>query len=151
MALRGRRREVRDRMIQTVQPGMRAGTVHVPASKSMAHRQLIAAALSEEPCTVICDGVSKDIEATARCLNALGAEISYEESGNAFRVIGVKRGKEQVPEGAYSDLFCVLIVIKPLSKGQRMVPLLELCDYKKTKGLQFGKIYCKNNASFSCK
>ena len=79
-------------MIQTVQPGMRAGTVHVPASKSMAHRQLIAAALSEEPCTVICDGVSKDIEATARCLNALGAEISYEGGGNAFRVIGVERG-----------------------------------------------------------
>ena len=106
MALRGRRREVRDRMIQTVQPGMRAGTVHVPASKSMAHRQLIAAALSEEPCTAICDGVSKDIEATARCMNALGAEISYEESGNAFHVIGVERGKEQAPEGAYFDLFC---------------------------------------------
>lgn len=63
-------------MTRTVLPGMRRGSVKIPASKSQAHRYLICAALSERPSDIYCDGMSKDILATADCLNALGAGIS---------------------------------------------------------------------------
>ncbi len=63
-------------MIHTVLPGPRRGSLRVPASKSVAHRLLITAAFSAEPCVLACDGISNDIAATIRCLNALGAEIT---------------------------------------------------------------------------
>lgn len=57
------------------------GTVRAPSSKSEAHRALIAAALAYlygaggRPRTVRCPDLNEDIEATARCLSALGAGI----------------------------------------------------------------------------
>ena len=62
-------------MIETVIPGARHGTVKIPASKSQAHRLLIEAALGTTETALSCDGISKDIAATAACLNALGADI----------------------------------------------------------------------------
>lgn len=53
------------------------GTVSAIASKSRAHRLLICAALSENNTSVICSETSDDIDATVRCLNALGAKIVY--------------------------------------------------------------------------
>ena len=93
-----------NRMMQIVQPGMRAGTIMVPSSKSAAHRLRIGAALSERTCRVFCEGLSKDIEATARCLKALGAEITYEEGRSAFLVKPIRR--EKTSEQAPADLFC---------------------------------------------
>ena len=49
----------------------------MPPSKSVAHRLLICAALSDAPCTIVCQSVNRDMEATAACLNALGADITY--------------------------------------------------------------------------
>ncbi len=60
-------------------PGTRRGAVRVPASKSQAHRLLILAALGREETTLLCDGISRDIAATADCLRALGADIQEEE------------------------------------------------------------------------
>lgn len=51
------------------------GTVPAIASKSQAHRLLICAALGREPTVMHCAETSQDIEATVRCLNALGADI----------------------------------------------------------------------------
>lgn len=96
-------------MIQIIQPGMRAGTIRVPSSKSAAHRLLIAAALSEGSSEVFCEGVSKDIEATAQCLQALGAEIAYDGIRNAFSVRPVRcEGPfpEQAQTEEVSDFFC---------------------------------------------
>ena len=62
-------------MIEILQPGFRTGAVHIPASKSQAHRLLICAALSQNETVIRCRGISRDIAATADCLNALGAEI----------------------------------------------------------------------------
>ena len=56
-------------------PGPRWGSVQVPASKSQAHRLLICAALGQTECRMECDGISRDIAATADCLRALGAGI----------------------------------------------------------------------------
>ncbi len=57
--------------------GAVSGNVQVPPSKSVAHRMLICAALSDAPCTIVCQSVNRDMEATMNCLNALGANITY--------------------------------------------------------------------------
>ncbi len=85
-------------MIRTVQPGPRCGTLHVPASKSVAHRLLITAALSAAPCVLRCDGISNDIAATVRCLNALGADISVD--GAHLSVNPIREAKPK------ADLYC---------------------------------------------
>ncbi len=56
------------------------GEINAPASKSMAHRYLIGAALSKKSCTVSGIDYSEDILATVDCLKALGAEIQLENN-----------------------------------------------------------------------
>lgn len=63
----------------TIEPGFAAGTVTAPPSKSMAHRQLICAALSRRPCRVENLAWSEDILATVDCLRALGASVACQE------------------------------------------------------------------------
>lgn len=76
-------------MTVTLTPGSRTGAVRIPCSKSQAHRRLILAALGEREVTVECDGLSRDILATAACLNALGAEIA-DAGGSALRVSPIR-------------------------------------------------------------
>ena len=64
---------------KTIQPGARKGSVTVPSSKSQLHRLLICAALGESTVQIAYRGLSEDIEATVRCLNALGAKIETAE------------------------------------------------------------------------
>ena len=64
--------------------GALTGSVRIPASKSQAHRLLICAALGETAVTLHCDGLSRDIDATARCLQALGAQVTVD--GSAIRL-----------------------------------------------------------------
>lgn len=87
-------------MNQTVFPRPRTGSVRIPASKSQAHRLLICAALGAQPVMLQCDGVSADIAATARCLRALGADITDDGAGT-FR-IGPIAG--EMP--AHADMLC---------------------------------------------
>ena len=56
------------------------GEINAPASKSMAHRYLISAALSKKSCTISGIDYSEDILATVDCLKALGAEIQLENN-----------------------------------------------------------------------
>ena len=67
-------------------PGTAQGTVAAPPSKSMAHRLLICAALANGESTVRGVDPSQDILATADCLTALGASLSWE--GDTVRVRG---------------------------------------------------------------
>src|SRR5574344_1274026 len=55
--------------------GRLKGTVSIPSSKSVAHRMLICAALSDINSIIRCSGYGKDVIATADCLNQLGADI----------------------------------------------------------------------------
>ena len=80
-------------MSMTLAPGERTGCVRIPASKSQAHRLLICAALGAGETTVECDGVSADIEATARCLSALGAHMEAAGAGR-FKVSPITRAPE---------------------------------------------------------
>ena len=63
-------------MVATFKPCKLAGTIDAPPSKSMAHRYLIGAALSEKVSTVSGVDYSEDILASIDCLRALGADVS---------------------------------------------------------------------------
>ena len=56
-----------------------SGEVRAISSKSEAHRLLICAALSDKPTKIICTDTNNDIDATASCLNSLGAKIERVE------------------------------------------------------------------------
>ncbi len=60
------------------------GRIAAIASKSQAHRLLICAAFADGPTQISCPERSADIDATARCLQALGATIEYRD--NCFGV-----------------------------------------------------------------
>lgn len=64
-------------------------TVSAPPSKSMAHRMLILASLSDCKSKILCKGSSLDIEATIKCLNAMGAVIDKHD--DVISVTPIKR------------------------------------------------------------
>ncbi len=71
-----------------IQPGNLSGTVRAVASKSHAHRLLIAAALSGDPAQVNIRTSSQDIEATKACLAQLANDspvFDCGESGSTLR------------------------------------------------------------------
>ncbi len=70
-----------------VYPGKLRGTVKAPPSKSVAHRALICAALAEGESVIHGISASKDMEATIRCIQAMGAEV--ERDGEVARVTGI--------------------------------------------------------------
>ena len=72
----------------TVFPGKLSGTISAIPSKSQAHRVLICAAFSDIPTTIYCKDTNQDIEATAGCLNTLGATITRTDYG--YYVIPIK-------------------------------------------------------------
>ena len=78
----------------TIQPGQLHGTVAAIPSKSHAHRLLICAAFADRPTQLHCPAINRDIEATADCLQALGAKITPTETG--FQILPVG----QIPETA---------------------------------------------------
>ena len=65
----------------TIQPRTLRGEITVIPSKSQAHRLLICAAFADAPTVLVCPESSRDMDATAGCLNALGAEIARTENG----------------------------------------------------------------------
>lgn len=74
-----------------VSPSKIQGNVEAIASKSVAHRYLIAAALSDRECFIQCHSLSEDILATANCLKEMGAKICQKENG--FLVTPIDRRK----------------------------------------------------------
>ena len=71
----------------TILPGTLSGSIAAIPSKSAAHRALICAALAEGGTKIYCPSLSKDIEATADCLRALGADIEYRQGSFFVRPI----------------------------------------------------------------
>ena len=87
-------------MKATVSASKIQGEVQAIASKSVAHRYLIAAALSDKEVFVGCHSVSEDILATVNCLKAMGAGIIRKDNG--FWVTPIDRktidnAKKQLP------------------------------------------------------
>lgn len=65
----------------TIYPKKLSGSITAIPSKSQAHRVLICAAFSDKPTEIHCPATNQDIEATAGCLCALGADIQRTEHG----------------------------------------------------------------------
>lgn len=82
----------------TLQPGPLSGSIAAIPSKSQAHRMLICAAFAGEKTELICPETNQDIEATADCLRALGADIQRAAEGYFVTPISV------FPKNA--ELFC---------------------------------------------
>ena len=70
-----------------ISPSSLKGKVVLPASKSVAHRALICAALSGGTSEIKCDCTSRDINATVCALKALGAKIKIQK--NVYTVSGI--------------------------------------------------------------
>lgn len=71
----------------TITPGILRGRISPIPSKSLAHRYLICAAFADGETEIRCCQVNRDMDATARCLNALGADISRTEAGYRVRPV----------------------------------------------------------------
>lgn len=70
-----------------IKPAKLKGTVHIPPSKSMAHRAIIAACLAEGESVVDNIDLSDDILATIEGMTAFGAIISIQTVDNRKRLI----------------------------------------------------------------
>lgn len=73
----------------TIQPGRAVGTVAAPPSKSMAHRLLICAALSEGVSHIRGISLNEDICATLDCLRALGAECTLQKDTATVKGVNI--------------------------------------------------------------
>ena len=71
----------------TMTPGRAVGTVTAPPSKSMAHRLLICAGMSQGQSVIRGISQSEDILATLDCLQALG--VRYQREGDTVTVEGI--------------------------------------------------------------
>lgn len=65
-------------MTVTLHTPILKGEVKAIASKSEVHRLLICASMADNTTTIACSEINADIEATQKCLTALGAKIAYE-------------------------------------------------------------------------
>lgn len=84
-----------------IEPAPLHGKLTAIPSKSCAHRLLLAAALADGPTRIACARLSEDIEASAACLNALGARVSHENG--AFTVHPLHRNAPGAVSGALLD------------------------------------------------
>lgn len=73
----------------SVEKSLYFGEVNASPSKSYAHRLIISACLKKGETVIKNVGDSEDVLATARCMNALGAQVSLED-GNA-KIIGIEK------------------------------------------------------------
>lgn len=65
----------------TITPGKVEGTVKANASKSYAHRYLMASALSDKSCYISNLTISEDVQTTIEAIKALGAKVDMNENG----------------------------------------------------------------------
>ncbi|HIY16491.1 MAG TPA: 3-phosphoshikimate 1-carboxyvinyltransferase [Candidatus Intestinimonas stercorigallinarum] len=86
----------------TITPRLLKGSITPPPSKSQSHRVLIAAALAEGVSMLRNVALSQDIEATIRCLEALGASFRWE--GETLAVTGL--AGQAAPQGELPLLDC---------------------------------------------
>lgn len=80
-----------------IMPGSASGSVLAPPSKSMAHRMLMGAGLSEGTSIIGNVDLSEDIKATLGILEALGSEYTIENRTVTMKGIGGKRIKVDRP------------------------------------------------------
>lgn len=85
-------------MNATIEAGPLTGELDAPSSKSEAHRLLVCAAFAPGLTDVSCATSSDDIEATASCLEALGARIARTRGGFRVRPVPGTSATDNLPE-----------------------------------------------------
>ena len=83
-------------------PRALSGTVTPPPSKSMTHRLLLAAALADGESTIKNVALSQDVEATLRCMAALGARWENLDA-DTLRVTGIGGRQKSFTEPMHFD------------------------------------------------
>lgn len=78
-------------MIVNIEKGRAKGSIKAPPSKSMAHRLLICAALSDGESVIHGMSDCEDVRATLDCLSVLG--VPFEQSGDTVKVKGIDATK----------------------------------------------------------
>lgn len=73
----------------TIYPSKLQGNIVAIPSKSQAHRLLICAAFSDKTTGIYCPETNQDIEATAACLNAIGADIKRTKDGYSVEPVKI--------------------------------------------------------------
>ncbi len=136
--------------MKVIHPGMLRGTVSVPPSKSIAHRAIIAAALTGEDCIIENVVMSDDITATVGCMRALGAKCRVNTKSMTVNISGKKTYK--VRNMLVLDCFesgSTLRFLMPLALGRgvpvkfvgrgRLMrrPLVPYFDIFRKKGIRF--------------
>ena len=86
----------------TIKPSLAGGTVCAPPSKSMSHRLLICAGMSDGESVISSLAPSEDVLATIDCLRAMGVQVDFDVDNSVARVRGVDFRKAS-PK---SELFC---------------------------------------------
>ncbi len=75
----------------TIFPKLLSGTIRPPASKSQAHRLIIAAALAQSESRISYVNNSQDISATLQCMEALGATFQWLDN-TTLSISGISAG-----------------------------------------------------------
>lgn len=105
----------------SITPAPLSGSIAAIPSKSAAHRALICAALAHGETEIFCPSLSKDIEATAACLVALGADIEYKDGTFYVKPIEKVRQNALLNCGeSGSTLRFLLPVVCALGGGARL-------------------------------
>ncbi len=137
-------------MIATITPAVLQGSIEAIASKSYAHRIIIAAALADKPTEIHCNGISNDILDTVNAVNALGAKAVID--GNRICVEPVVKNNDEVKidiseSGTTARLIlpiaCALYDKGTLSGKGSLVkrPFKPLCDSMAEHGISFSGNY----------
>lgn len=97
----------------TLSPKMLCGSINdIIASKSIAHRALICAALADKTTTIICNSSSDDIKATVGVLSAMGADIKI--CRNTYTVVPIKKIPENEIEVDFIESGSTMRFILPI-------------------------------------
>lgn len=84
----------------TIKKGTAVGKISIPSSKSVAHRLLINAALTDDRTEIRGLSLNEDISATIDCLRTLGAKIEFIADKCVVRGMGIIANKK------HRKLFC---------------------------------------------
>ena len=110
--------------VRIARAGQFSGHVEIPGDKSISHRALILAALSDRPCRVQNLAPGIDVRSTARCLVELGAAIDFDGKfasvqGRGLSLSGPRQTLDCGNSGTTMRLLCGMVA------GARLAVVLD--------------------------
>ena len=130
----------------TITPATLQGSIEAIASKSYAHRIIIASALADKPTMIHLNGISKDIEATVNAINCLGARAVIKKNEIKVEPIKLKEGAPVISVGESGTTARMILPIasalynKGTLTGEGSLlkrPFAPLCEALRENGVEF--------------